>query len=364
MSYLELSQELSAGALEARAPMPVVSKNTLSVEEVAALPLAGVPVTGNAVTGATVSAERATAGEATVGTAQLAPAKNDPGQETVDSIAKVLDSRIETAQLAVKTNESQALPVTSATSNFNQSILVVGGLLLLFAGAGTALVKLKQRGAFLPGVSTRNLEIIETIAMGSKRSISLIRVRGEEFVVSNTEQGISFLTALSPAYQHVQNPRIGTREEFAGATAQQKVQKLAVAPSSETRRRAAELSRLAANASAAKSNREHLEADNNEKGLQSSVAVDEAVSSGEARRSLLSAALQNLKSKGSQPAAGPQTAVGQHFPKYLANAFAQEGNRKLPKREAVSAPNQADDQKLEDVTNLIREKLKEMKPLG
>jgi hypothetical protein len=58
------------------------------------------------------------------------------------------------------------------------------------------------------------------------------------------------------------------------------------------------------------------------------------------------------------------------FPKYLANAFAQESNRfSERKNENDESDNQInsernDDHQLENVTNMIRAKLKEMKPLA
>jgi hypothetical protein len=70
---------------------------------------------------------------------------------------------------------------------------------------------------------------------------------------------------------------------------------------------------------------------------------------------------ENSQSKGSDEAEkeskdfrAPATSAS-HFPKYLANAFAQESKR---------IPETQDDPQLENVTNMIRAKLKEMKPLS
>ena len=55
---------------------------------------------------------------------------------------------------------------------------------------------------------------------------------------------------------------------------------------------------------------------------------------------------------------------GGAFPRYLANAFAEEGKREIKKQrpETASPQNATDEHQVESVTSHIREKLREMKP--
>lgn len=75
----------------------------------------------------------------------------------------------------------------------------VGGLglvLCLIVAAYFAVKKLAPQ-YFAKHVSGKNLRLIETLAMGEKRSISLIQVANNRFLVGNTPNQITLLASLS-----------------------------------------------------------------------------------------------------------------------------------------------------------------------
>ncbi len=74
----------------------------------------------------------------------------------------------------------------------------IGGLglvLCLIVGGYFGVKKFAPR-YFAKHTSDKSLKVIETLAMGDRRSISLIQVANSRFLVGNTPQQISFLAAL------------------------------------------------------------------------------------------------------------------------------------------------------------------------
>ncbi|HTY60991.1 MAG TPA: flagellar biosynthetic protein FliO [Acidobacteriota bacterium] len=95
---------------------------------------------------------------------------------------------------------AQVLPVEKAEEpNGSYSMLrAVGGLGLvtfLMIGGYFAVRKLTPR-FFSKGTSIRNLKVVETLSMGDKRSITMIEVGNNRFLVGNTAHQISLLMAL------------------------------------------------------------------------------------------------------------------------------------------------------------------------
>jgi len=84
----------------------------------------------------------------------------------------------------------------------------VGGLglvLCLMIAAYFAARKFAPR-YFTRGASDKNLRLIETLAMGDKRSISLIEVANSRFLIGNTPHQINLLAALPEPVSLVSEP--------------------------------------------------------------------------------------------------------------------------------------------------------------
>jgi flagellar biosynthetic protein FliO len=59
---------------------------------------------------------------------------------------------------------------------------------------------------FSKGASAKNLKVVETLSMGDKRSISIIEVANNRFLVGNTLHQINLLAALSEPVSFVSKP--------------------------------------------------------------------------------------------------------------------------------------------------------------
>jgi flagellar biosynthetic protein FliO len=94
-------------------------------------------------------------------------------------------------------------------SDTQSSVLrAVGGLgLVVFLMIGTFFAAKKYAPRyFSKPASQKNLKILETLAMGDRRSISLIEVGGSRFLVGNTPQQINLLAALPEPVSLVSEP--------------------------------------------------------------------------------------------------------------------------------------------------------------
>jgi flagellar biosynthetic protein FliO len=81
----------------------------------------------------------------------------------------------------------------------------LGLVICLMIGAYFAAKKFVPQ-YFSKSASGKNLKIIETLAMGDKRSISLIEVGRNRFLVGNTPHQINLLTTLSESVSLVSEP--------------------------------------------------------------------------------------------------------------------------------------------------------------
>jgi flagellar biosynthetic protein FliO len=94
-------------------------------------------------------------------------------------------------------------------SDTQSSVLrAVGGLgLVVFLMIGTFFAAKKYAPRyFSKPASQKNLKILETLAMGDRRSISLIEVGGSRFLVGNTPQQINLLATLPEPVSLVSEP--------------------------------------------------------------------------------------------------------------------------------------------------------------
>ena len=56
----------------------------------------------------------------------------------------------------------------------------------------------RQRGLHLLQPRARRLQVHETVQLGEKRFVSILRVDGEQFLIGGSPTGISLLAALNP----------------------------------------------------------------------------------------------------------------------------------------------------------------------
>ena len=81
----------------------------------------------------------------------------------------------------------------------------MGLVLCLIIGIYVGVKKFAPR--FLAkGVSDKNLKLIETLSMGDRRSVSLIEVASQRYLVGNTPNQISLIAALPEALSVVSQP--------------------------------------------------------------------------------------------------------------------------------------------------------------
>jgi flagellar biogenesis protein FliO len=285
-------------------------------------------------------------------------------------------------------------PLLNETAGFDpwQSAGLVFGLLALLGAGGVALVRLKGRGTFLPSKQEKLMEIVGTLAIAPKRSVLLVRIKGEEFAISSTEHGITFLHALGQGNARASAADFDVRGN--GMVAE----RLRESPSrlSRVARAAPPPAALESAATSSSSSPSAARADGANPASSRELASDEpVVGDGGASRApksdMLLSALRNMRAKAAQketrsaelsapeakvtpPSGNKSKAAGNgstsgnaagSFPRYLANAFAEEGRREVRRGDDSTGRNAPDDEvQMESVTNLIREKLREMKPLA
>ena len=194
---------------------------------------------------------------------------------------------------------------------------------------GYVLSKFRKKGMFSLTKTEKVMNIVSTLPISPKRQILIIKIRDQEIVVSNTESGISFLTELS-------------NSSF-NRSVQEKKQ--------------TQLSEKLLITSQEKNNYEKNEQKNNNINLlndknpekKSDILL-------KALKSINANNLSQKKNKQTEESSPIQNKVDS-FPKYLANQFENESKKEVKKKDD-------DVDSVENVTNLIREKLRSMKPLN
>jgi flagellar biosynthetic protein FliO len=113
-----------------------------------------------------------------------------------------------------------AMPVEVPDGGTSFSIMRTAGgmglVICIMIGVYFAARKFAPR-YFAKGASEKNLKVIETLAMGDRRSISLIEVANARFLVGNTPHQISLLAALPEPVSLVSEPEelsIDPKETF------------------------------------------------------------------------------------------------------------------------------------------------------
>jgi flagellar biosynthetic protein FliO len=133
------------------------------------------------------------------GQAIAPPAHNENGSLTGNPGVPV--SPIQTAPTA----NMQDMQDAGARFPLLRTLGGMGIVLCLMLGLYYAAKKFAPR-YFTKTSSERNLQVIETLSMGDRRSISLIEVAGSRFLVGNTSNQINLLAALPASLSLVSEP--------------------------------------------------------------------------------------------------------------------------------------------------------------
>ncbi|MCA2958877.1 MAG: FliO/MopB family protein [Silvanigrellales bacterium] len=362
--FARLAFHLGAGALGLLITLPfgvrcfaqsLVPASQVQTEAVP--PLALPPVLANEPEGRLAVSAAEAVGGASPSTATVSEAQKPLGEDTAGPVlseATELMPEAKSAAEAVEFKDSTTSPATEIPSplppenagsiDFNpwQSLGLVGGMLVFLAAGGIFLVRFKNRGLFPVSKQEKLMEIVGTLAVAPKRSVVLVRIKGEEFAIASTEQGITFLKT------------IGAQGGELKSTVSVGEPSLLSVSRPEPRRFARESTpRLATPPNPSASSKEVP--------VEPGNAQDKEPSGSNPKSEILLSALRNMRGKNPKEAAAhesaPQNSKTSAFPRYLANAFAEESRREL-KGQA------AEEHQMESVTSLIREKLREMKPLA
>ena len=266
-----------------------------------------------------------------------------------------LDSQIATDpqvpsqnSLATKTagtNDAAAasLPTTSSAIPFWQSASVVFAVISALGFGGLALVKLKRNG----GIFTRSneeplMQVVSTLSLAPKRQIVLVKIRDQEFAMASTESGLQFLTAIGP------NDALRTTS-YSKATSGVP---LGTTPMSFA---ALSDSTMAANTNHNENAKGSLQKEANQGRVNLLMnAIKEAKSQNapSSEKTLRPAPAPSPSQQTSATAASP-------FQKFLTQTFAKEQQR-IPAQNAAAKENQEAEIDVDNVTDLIRQKLKQM----
>jgi flagellar biogenesis protein FliO len=230
-------------------------------------------------------------------------------------INKELNSFANTKKFLKENKEDQSL--------WKGASIVVGfialiGLLALF------MAKMSRKGVFKKTKKDNALNIISTLSINPKRQVMILQVRDKEIVISNTESGINFITD------------IGNHTSYKETVIEKKP----------------------------------FQIENYIKSIPSGISKieEEVISTKKANHTtdkksdLLLKALKRMEKEPApeKPSSTEEkqelTDMNGKFPKYFSNIFENESKKEIKKKD--------DQDSVENVTNLIREKLRSMKPLN
>lgn len=217
-----------------------------------------------------------------------------------------------------------------------QGATLVVGFLSLLGVLAFVFTKFRSKGLFKNAKPENAMNIISTLSITPKRQVMLLQIRDKEIVISNTESGINYLADL------------GFSHHSASVSMEKKPAQIAnfinSIPISET---SISKTRL----------------DNEEEKSISNVLKKPILN--EKKSDILMKALKRMEtdkglnspniSKSEENKINDNESNGK-FPKYFSNLFEAESKKEIRKKE--------DQDSVENVTNLIREKLKSMKALN
>jgi len=211
---------------------------------------------------------------------------------------------------------------------FQNGIMGVIGFLALVGIGGFVLVRIKRRG-LLNTIPEKTISISSSLSLSPKRQILVLQVKGREILIANTETGVQFLSDLGGS----------TESSFSSVASKNSAALLEQRPTQIS------TSLKSSNVS-----------------VSSLSSLDTPRADGEEnltkKSDILLKALKKLNHNQEEDIKIDEPQIQKAaFPKYLANAFEQESKKEIKKED-----NSTDT--VESVTNLIREKLRSMKPLN
>jgi flagellar biosynthetic protein FliO len=130
------------------------------------------------------------------GQAVSPPSRNDNGN--INSSTGIATNQPQTTPMS-------EMPDTGMHFSVFRTLGGMGIVLCLMIGAYYAARKFAPQ-YFLKKPSEKNLQVIETLSMGDRRSISLIEVAGNRFLIGNTPHQINLLAALPEPISLVSEP--------------------------------------------------------------------------------------------------------------------------------------------------------------
>ncbi len=237
------------------------------------------------------------------------------------SISKKKPENKKTLNISNKEMEAQGRP-----SELWKVFLISTIFVSIIGFLGYLLTKFRKRGMFSISKSEKMMDIISTLSISPKRQVMILRIRDQEIVVSNTETGINFLTEISGGYS---NKNLQEKKQL-------QISDKFLMPKNE------------------KSILDKVEHQNSSSEKNVEKKSDILL---KALKSINSNNLNQKKNNNSEQNLSSTQNKSEGFPKYLANQFENESKKEIKKKED-------DGDSVENVTNLIREKLRSMKPLN
>lgn len=255
---------------------------------------------------------------------------------------------------------AQLLPMGSSESSPWTSYAAGGFLILGLAAAGVTLVRIRQGRSFGGPKSERQMQLVSSLALSPKRQILLVRVRDKEVALASTEHGITLLTEMAASGRTSQLLEDGHNEEPRKRKVQQRIvqedQPRMIADSSESVGQETAIARSEMLMGALKNLREKNLRSKGSTPTQEKPVISSAASTESA--AVEQRVLNNVsESKAKSEPTMKQTRAA--FPKYLANAFEQESKRNIS---SAAGSTSTDD--VGSVTTMIRERLKDLRPLS
>ncbi|WP_186649817.1 flagellar biosynthetic protein FliO [Fluviispira vulneris] len=271
---------------------------------------------------------------------QMILSNKTPENDAMKNLKTELETKKSKSSEKIKTKESdydflkEDTPKNKSGSDLLKFFTLAICFISIIAVCGYFLVKMKKRGSFALTRPDKIMDVVSSLSISPKRQVLILRIRDQEIVVSNTEAGINFLTEIS------------------GNSGYQSKQITEKKPNL-----------ISDKMTFSKSDRSFVEKPE----LRKEIVTNNSDKVAEKKSDILLKALKSLnansltqKLKNSEEKNGEK--IGDenkpgNFPKYLANQFEAESKKDLKKKEE-------DGDSVENVTNLIREKLRSMKPLN
>lgn len=258
--------------------------------------------------------------------------------------------------------QPQLLPL-GQTEQSPWTAYATGGFLILgLAAVGVMMVRLRQGKAFGLNKSEKQMQLVSTLALSPKRQIILVRIRDKEVALASTEQGITLLTEMQSQNKNSsamlddggnEEPR---RRKVQQRIAQEEPAKMIASSASESVGQETAIARSEMLMGALKNLREkNLRGKGSSGSSENSSSAPLRSSDSESSEKKILETVSESRSKGDPTLKQTRAA----FPKYLANAFEQESKRTISTNSNLSGSDEAG-----NVTNMIRERLKDLRPLA